>query len=80
MTGSERDAAQRSIARAVDIVAQMVEYIRGSRVDEYAPLFALNARLCTLDMSASSSTADGVLLMCLLQPSYWASQQLRKTF
>ena len=36
----------------------MVEYIRGSRVDDYAPLFDLNARLCAMDFQMSSA-ADG---------------------
>lgn len=36
----------------------MVEYIRGSRVDDYAPLFDLNARLCAMNFRVSS-TADG---------------------
>ncbi len=43
---------QRSAARAVDVIAQMVEYIRGSRVDDYAPLFALSARLSETFSSA----------------------------
>ena len=36
----------------------MVEYIRGSRVDDYAPLFDLNVRLCAMDLRVST-TADG---------------------
>ena len=58
VAGAELEAAQRSVARAADTVAQMVEYIRGSRVDDYAPLFDLNARLCAMDFGASSM-ADG---------------------
>ena len=56
--GVELAAAQRSVACAADTVAQMVEYIRGSRVDDYAPLFDLNARLCAMDLRVST-IADG---------------------
>ena len=38
-------AAEASAARAVAYIAQMTEFIRGSRVEDYAPLFALAARL-----------------------------------
>ena len=66
VAGAELDAAQRSVARAADIVAQMVEYIRGSRVDDYAPLFALNARLCAMDFPVSSVADGESCLKCLL--------------
>ena len=55
--GGEGGAEQQSAARAVDVVAQMVEYIRGSRVDDYAPLFALSARFSE---TASSAAEGGV--------------------
>ena len=58
VAGAELEAAQRSVARGADTVAQMVEYIRGSRVDDYAPLFDLNARLCAMDFRESAA-ADG---------------------
>lgn len=45
LAGSERAAASASAARAVRTIAQMSEYIRGSRVEDYAPLFALTMRL-----------------------------------
>eukprot|EP00887_Chlorella_sp_A99_P000887 scaffold5.g887.t1 len=38
-------AARRSTARGLALLAQMVEYGRGARVESYAPLFALAARL-----------------------------------
>lgn len=55
--GGQEGAEQRSAARAVDVVAQMVEYIRGSRVDDYAPLFALSARFSE---TASGAAEGGV--------------------
>ncbi len=68
--GGELEAKQRSAARAVNVVAQMVEYIRGSRVDDYAPLFALNKRLCEMDLKASGGPEEGErLLQFHLSPS-----------
>ena len=70
MAGAKADAAKRSAARAVDTVAQMVEYIGGSRVDDYAPLFALNSRLCEMELTGSESASEGgcdhlcTLLVC----------------
>ncbi|BDA46529.1 probable small subunit processome component 20 homolog at N-terminal half [Coccomyxa sp. Obi] len=46
--GPERTAAAASAARAVGYIAQMTEFIRGSRVEDYAPLFTLTARLGSL--------------------------------
>ena len=56
VAGAELDAAQRSVARAADIVAQMVEYIRGSRVDDYAPLFCSE---CSAMRDGLSSVVSG---------------------
>jgi U3 small nucleolar RNA-associated protein 20 len=52
----ERMKARRAAARSVGLVAQMVEYYRGSRIDDYAPLFALASRLAA---PAFSSAAQG---------------------
>jgi len=59
IAGRELEAKQCSAARAVNIVAQMVEYIRGSRVDDYAPLFALSKRLSEMDLKASCRPEEG---------------------
>lgn len=46
-------------------VAQMTDFIRGSRVDDYGPLFALASRLCSLVAAGNtlreqaSSAAEG---------------------
>jgi hypothetical protein len=51
----DKSAEERSLARAVDMVVQMTEFIRGSRVDDYGPLLALAARLCTLASMPSAA-------------------------
>lgn len=52
-----KPAAAASAARAVSAVAQMTEFIRGSRVDDYEPLFALTAHLGAI-VAAGAAAAD----------------------
>ena len=41
------DQVQRRVARAIALVAQAIEYFRGSRLTDKAPLLDLAMRLCT---------------------------------
>lgn len=58
--GPERAAAAASAARVVINIAQMTEYIRGSRVEDYAPLFALTTRLGSV-VAAHPAADESVL-------------------
>ena len=69
VAGAEQEAAQRSVARAAETVAQMVEYILGSRVDDYAPLFDLNARLCAMEFGVCSMADGEFIFGCSLLPA-----------
>ena len=51
--------ARRSAARGLALLGQMVEYGRGARVESYAPLFALAARLAQPKVLGSSSRSEG---------------------
>lgn len=58
-TGPERAAAVVSAARAVAYIAQMTEFIRGSRVEDYAPLFALTARIGSIVAARGAAAGAG---------------------
>ena len=81
IAGGEQGAEWRSAARAVDVVTRMVEYIRGSRVDDYAPIFALSMRLCE---TASTMSEEGehqcLFRLSLLFRVAWLACHLSRPF
>jgi U3 small nucleolar RNA-associated protein 20 len=52
-------AAVRSAARAVGLVAQAVEYFRGSRVEDFGPILQLTQQLMTQQLLAAPPPAGG---------------------
>ena len=50
--------ARRSAARGLSLLCQLLEYYRGSRVEDYRPMFALAARLIGLDIWGPQAAAS----------------------
>ena len=50
--------ARRSAARGLSLLCQFLEYYRGSRVEDYRPMFALAARLVGLDIWSPSAASS----------------------